>query len=246
MSDKNDLRNTIDDLPFPYKDEENFKSESWKIFQVISEFVSAFERLWKLGPAVSVFGSARIKEDHPYYELAEEIGYKLSCAGFAVITGGGGGVMEAANKGAKRGRSKSVGLNIELPHEQLPNEYQDISLSFKHFFSRKVMFVKFARAYIVLPGGYGTLDELAEILTLIQTQKSRKIPIIITRQSFWQGFLDWADDVMAKEGMIDKLDLELVKLIEDPDEIIEYLCKYYRDKGGFDISESEKELLSRL
>ena len=158
--------------------------ESWKIFQIMAEFVEGFERLAQIKPSVSLFGSARMAPEHPYYQLTEEIARGLSDAGFSVVSGGGPGLMEAANKGAFAGKSPSVGLNIALPQEQSANEYQDISLQFRHFFSRKVMFVKYASAYVVLPGGFGTLDELAEILTLVQTGKTRRIPIILVHKPF--------------------------------------------------------------
>lgn len=170
------------------------KREAWKVFQIIAEFVDGFEQLSHVRPAVSLYGSARLKEDHPDYQRAEAIALALSNAGFSVISGGGPGIMEAANKGAFKGSSSSIGLNIQLPHEQHSNPYQDISLNFRHFFARKVMFVKYATAYVVLPGGFGTLDELAEILTLVQTGKSRKIPIILVNEEFWSGLLDWFSD----------------------------------------------------
>ena len=165
--------------------------ESWKIFQIMAEFVEGFERLAQIKPSVSLFGSARMAPDHPYYQLTEEIARGLSDAGFSVVSGGGPGLMEAANKGAFAGKSPSIGLNIALPQEQGANDYQDISLHFRHFFSRKVMFVKYASAYVVLPGGFGTLDELAEILTLVQTGKTRRIPIILVHSPFWGGLLEW-------------------------------------------------------
>ena len=165
--------------------------ESWKIFQIMAEFVEGFERLARIKPSVSIFGSARTPPDSPDYLLAEDIARALSNAGFSVVSGGGPGIMEAANKGAQQGCSPSIGLNIQLPNEQFGNPYQDISLSFRHFFSRKVMFVKYAAAYVVLPGGFGTLDELAEILTLVQTGKTRRIPIILVNRPFWEGLIEW-------------------------------------------------------
>ena len=164
--------------------------ESWRVFGIMSEFVSATERLRDIHPAVSIFGSARTKHDHPYYKLTEEISRLLSDAGFSVISGGGPGIMEAANKGAFYGKSSSVGLNIQLPHEQHNNPYQNISQTFHHFFTRKVMFVKFASAYVVMPGGFGTMDELMEALTLVQTGKTRKMPIILVGSKFWGGMVE--------------------------------------------------------
>ena len=174
----------------PHADE-LMKRESWRMFQIMSEFVEGFEALAQIKPSVSIFGSARTPTQDKYYKLAEDIARLLSDSGFAVVSGGGPGIMEAANKGAYAGKSPSVGLNIQLPMEQTGNPYQDISLTFRHFFARKVMFVKYASAYVVLPGGFGTLDEFAEILTLVQTGKSRKIPIILVGSEFWKGLLDW-------------------------------------------------------
>jgi hypothetical protein len=184
--------------------------ESWRMFGIMAEFVEATERLAPVRPAVSIFGSARLGEDHPYYLQAERVARLLSDAGFSVICGGGPGVMEAASKGAYHGKSPSVGLNIQLPQEQQSNPYQDISLSFHHFFARKVMFVKFAAAYVVLPGGFGTLDELMEALTLIQTRKSRRIPLILMQADYWRGLLDWFRERLVSEGMIGAEDLDLL------------------------------------
>lgn len=202
--------------------------ESWKIFQVIAEFVEGYERLVHIKPSVSVFGSARTKPGDDYYTLAEIVGEKLSNAGFSVVTGGGPGTMEAVNKGAFKGSSLSVGLNIELPDHEITNEYQDISLRFRHFFTRKVMFVKYASAYVVLPGGYGTLDELAEILGLIQTNKTRRIPIILMRDPYWRGLFRWIQDTMLHDNMIDKEDLQLVQFVNEPDEAIEAIQNFYK------------------
>ncbi|MCA8967658.1 MAG: TIGR00730 family Rossman fold protein, partial [Planctomycetes bacterium] len=170
--------------PFRPHNEAALQRESWRVFQIMAEFVEGFERLSGTRPSVSIFGSARTPEDHPWYALTEDIARRLSDAGFAVVSGGGPGLMEAANKGAFAGKSLSVGLNIELPREQQANAYQDMSLNFRHFFSRKVMFVKYASAYVVLPGGFGTLDEFVEILTLVQTGKTRRIPIILVDSPF--------------------------------------------------------------
>jgi len=215
--------------------------ESWKVFQIMAEFVEGFERLDQISPSVSIFGSARTPPGHPYYVLAEDIARLLSDAGFAVVSGGGPGIMEAANKGAFDGKSPSVGLNINLPHEQAANPYQDISLSFKHFFSRKVMFVKYASAYVVLPGGFGTLDELAEILTLVQTGKSRHIPIILLGGPFWRGLLDWFKNTLVPEGMVSAADLELVQVVDDPRAALDAIFGYY-EKRGFTPSEQEQEM----
>ncbi len=177
--------------------------ESWRIFQIMAEFVEGFEKLCLIRPSVSIFGSSRTLPDDPWYLKAEQTARLLSDAGFSVVSGGGPGIMEAANKGAQAGKSPSIGVNIELPHEQVANEFQDISLHFRHFFARKVMFVKYASAYVVLPGGFGTLDELAEILTLVQTGKTRRIPIVLVGSAFWQGLLEWCRDAMIPAGAID-------------------------------------------
>ena len=190
--------------------------EAWRVLGIMAEFAAATERLRGMRPAVSMFGSARIRQGHPYYEKAEQIARLLSDAGFAVISGGGPGLMEAANRGAFAGKSPAIGLNILLPHEQGGNDFQDVSFDFRYFFARKMMFVRFASAYVVLPGGFGTLDELSECLTLVQTGKSRRIPIILVGRAFWQGFVDWAAATLVGEGMIDEKDLELMQVIEEP------------------------------
>ncbi len=219
--------------------------ESWKIFQIMAEFVEGFERLASIKPSVSIFGSARIRPDNPLYQLAEDIARGLSDAGFAVVSGGGPGIMEAANKGAFAGKSPSVGLNISLPNEQHANAYQDVSLVFHHFFSRKVMFVKYASAYVVLPGGFGTLDELAEILTLVQTGKGRAIPIILVHSPFWQGLLEWFEAVLVKEGMISPEDLALYSVVDSAQEAVDAIFNYYEARG-FEPTAEEKEKLIHL
>ncbi len=219
--------------------------ESWRVFEIMSEFVDSTERLKEISPAVSIFGSARTAPDHPYYKLAEDIARKLSDAGFSVISGGGPGIMEAANKGAFYGKSPSIGLNIQLPHEQHSNPYQDISQTFHHFFARKVMFVKFAAAYVVLPGGFGTMDELMEALTLVQTGKTRKIPIILVCSAFWQGMLDWFRSVMISEGMISAEDMELIQVIDTPVQVVEAIFKHYETRG-FEPSAQEREIQLNL
>ncbi len=219
--------------------------ESWKIFQIMAEFVEGFERLAPIWPAVSIFGSARTHRDDPNYKKAEEISRLLSDSGFAVISGGGPGIMEAVNKGGFMGKSHSIGLNIQLPHEQSDNEYQDIALHFRHFFSRKVMFVKYASAYVVLPGGFGTLDELAEILTLVQTGKTRKIPIILVNDKFWKGLLDWFRESLCEEGTISPEDLDLMHICNEPAEVVDAIFAHYEDRG-FEPSAKEKEILLEL
>jgi uncharacterized protein (TIGR00730 family) len=204
--------------------------ESWKIFQVIAEFVEGYERLIHTRPSVSIFGSARSKVDGPYYKLAENIGLQLSNAGYSIVTGGGPGSMEAVNKGAHRGKSLSIGLNIELPNQEPYNRFQDISLRFRHFFTRKVMFVKYAAAYVVLPGGFGTLDELAEILALEQTSKTRRIPIILVNEPFWRPLLQWFKNTLLTEGMIDEHDLYLWKFAETAEEVVAIIQNFYKGK----------------
>jgi uncharacterized protein (TIGR00730 family) len=224
---------------------EHSARESWRVFEIMAEFVEATERLKEISPAVSVFGSARTPPDHPYYQLTEEIARQLSNAGFSVISGGGPGIMEAANKGAYYGKSPSVGLNIQLPHEQNANAYQDISQTFQHFFARKVMFVKFAVAYVVMPGGFGTMDELMEALTLVQTGKTRRIPIILVCEPFWRGMLDWFRNVMIPEGMISPEDMDLMLVIDDPKQVVEAIFKYYESRG-FEPSPVEREIQLNL
>lgn len=215
--------------------------ESWHAFEIMAEFVGATESLKQITPAVSIFGSARTRPDHPYFKLAEEIACLLSDAGFSVISGGGPGIMEAANKGAYDGKSPSIGLNIMLPHEQTSNDYQDISINFQHFFMRKVMFVKYASAYVVLPGGFGTLDELMEVITLIQTGKSRKIPIILVCSDFWRGLMDWLQGKLVGEGMADTADLSLMQLIDEPKAIVDAIFKHYESRG-FELSPAERNV----
>ncbi|MBL8449015.1 MAG: TIGR00730 family Rossman fold protein [Dechloromonas sp.] len=219
--------------------------ESWRIFGIMSEFVEATERLSSIRPAVTVFGSARVPVGSPYYALTETIARLLSDSGFAVISGGGPGIMEAANKGAFDGKSPSVGLNIQLPHEQRANPYQDVSQTFRHFFARKYMFVRFASAYVVMPGGFGTLDELLEALTLIQTGKSRKIPIILVCSAFWAGLVDWFRDRLVEEKMIDTGDMDLIQVIDEPDRVVEAIFKHYEARS-FAPLPNEREMMLNL
>jgi uncharacterized protein (TIGR00730 family) len=200
------------------------------MFTIMAEFIEATEYLSEIRPAVSIYGSARLKPSSPHYKLAMQIARKLSDAGFAVISGGGPGIMEAANKGAHAGKAPSVGLNIELPHEQSGNQWQDISLRFRHFFTRKVTFVKNSDAVIVMPGGFGTLDELAEVLTLIQTKKSRHVPIILVGGEFWKGLLGWFKESLLPMGLINPGDMDLMQVIVDPDLVLEAVLKFYEDR----------------
>jgi uncharacterized protein (TIGR00730 family) len=219
--------------------------EAWRMLGIMSEFVTATERLQRIRPAVSLFGSARIKPGHPYYETAERIARLLSDAGFSIISGGGPGLMEAANRGAHAGRAPAVGLNILLPHEQTGNPWQDISHDFRYFFTRKMMFVRFASAYVVLPGGYGTLDELTEALTLVQTGKTRRIPIIMVGREFWQGLLDWMRGRLVAEGMISPADLDLMQVVDEPEAVVEAIFHHYEDLG-FEPSRTEREAMLNL
>jgi hypothetical protein len=199
--------------------------DSWRMFRIMAEFVDGFEALAKYHPAVSIFGSTRIKPGDEVYQRAEQIGKLLAENGFAVITGGGPGAMEAANKGAISAGGKSIGLNIELPLEQKPNPYTNITLNFRYFFVRKVMFVKYAVAYIILPGGFGTMDELLESITLIQTKKIKPFPVILVGSDYWKGFFEWIKEVVLKEEKISTADLDILQLIDEPGEIIKTIKK---------------------
>lgn len=223
----------------------NNAREAWRVFGIMSEFVEATDRLSVIQPAVTIFGSARIARDSPYYLLTEDIARRLSDSGFSVISGGGPGVMEAANKGAFAGKSLSVGLNIQLPHEQASNPYQDVSQTFRHFFTRKYMFVKFASAYVVMPGGFGTLDELLEALTLIQTKKTPRIPLILVGSEFWSGLIDWLQQRLVAEGMIDADDMDLIQIIDSPEQIVAAIFDHYQVRG-FSRLPGEHELLLNL
>jgi uncharacterized protein (TIGR00730 family) len=206
-------------------------NDSWAIFKIMSEFVNGYESMARIGPCVSIFGSARIKPDNKYYLLAEKIAYKISKAGYGVITGGGPGIMEAGNKGAHNGDGTSVGLNIELPFEQHHNPYidKDKNLNFDYFFVRKVMFVKYSQGFVVMPGGFGTLDELFEAITLIQTKKIGKFPIILVGTDFWSGLIDWINTVLIeKEKTIHLEDMNLIKIVDTEDEVVKALDDFYK------------------
>jgi uncharacterized protein (TIGR00730 family) len=214
---------------------------SWQMFTIMAEFIEATEYLSEIRPAVSIYGSARLKPSSPYYKLATQIARKLSDAGFAVISGGGPGIMEAANKGAHAGKAPSVGLNIELPHEQSGNQWQDISLRFRHFFTRKVTFVKNSDAVIVMPGGFGTLDELAEVLTLIQTKKSRHVPIILVGAEFWEGLLAWFKNSLTPMGLINPTDIDLMQVIDDPDQVLEAVLAFYEEREEAEVHPTKSD-----
>lgn len=205
-------------------------NDSWGIFKIMGEFVSGYEKLGEIGPCVSIFGSARTKPGSPYYELTVEIAEKIVEAGFGVITGGGPGIMEAGNKGAHQGGGSSVGLNIDLPFEQHENPYidRDKSLKFDYFFARKVMFVKYSQAFVVMPGGFGTLDELFEAITLMQTEKTDKFPIILVGSEFWSGLISWCKTTLLEQfGNISPEDIELFKIVDSPDEVVDIIEKFY-------------------
>lgn len=204
--------------------------DSWQIFKAISEFVEGFDRLAKIGPCVTIFGSARTKPDHKYYKLSEEIAEKLVKSGYGVVTGGGPGIMEAGNKGARQSGGKSVGLNIKLPFEQVPNPFvdPDKSINFDYFFARKVCFMKYSQGYIVMPGGFGTMDELFEALTLIQTKKIGRFPIVLVGSEYWKGLLDWLNQVMCEENRnINPEDMNLIKLVDTADDAIAVINEFY-------------------
>ena len=206
-------------------------NDSWAIFKIVGEFVNGYEKLSRIGPCVSIFGSARTKPDHKYYKLAEEVASKIVNHGYGVITGGGPGIMEAGNKGAYLAGGTSVGLNIELPFEQHDNPYidHDKSLDFDYFFVRKVMFVKYSQGFVVMPGGFGTLDELFEAITLIQTNKIEKFPIVLVSGEFWGGLLDWIKEtLLAKFSNISEGDLDLIHVVDTPDEVINILDNFYK------------------
>lgn len=204
-------------------------NDSWALFKIMSEFVEGYETMAKIGPCISVFGSARTQEDHPHYQMAVEVAERIVDAGYGVITGGGPGLMEAANRGAKNALGVSVGLNIDLPFEQFPNPYidNDKLINFQYFFVRKVIFVKYAQGFIVMPGGFGTLDELFEAITLIQTNKISRFPIVLVGKSFWEGLMDWIQDTLLREAYISDEDLFLFELVDTPEEAVAKINEFY-------------------
>jgi len=203
--------------------------ETWRVFRIMSEFVEGFESLKDLGPAITIFGSARTKKDEGSYKTTLKVAEMLARRGFAIISGGGPGIMEAANRGARLGKGVSVGLNIQLPAEQKSNRYQDKSLTFRHFFARKVMFVKYASGYIIMPGGFGTLDEFFESLTLIQTAKIRRFPVVLIGRKYWEGLIRWMEVTMVEETMISPEDLNMFYLTDSAEDGVEYIIKFHRD-----------------
>ncbi len=216
---------------FADKDFKEIKArDSWQIFKIMSEFVEGFEKMSRIGPCVSIFGSARTKPENKYYQLAEEIAYKLTLEGYGIITGGGPGIMEAANKGAKKGNGKSVGLNIVLPFEQKPNDFidHDKSINFDYFYVRKTIFLKYSQGFIGMPGGFGTMDELFEALTLVQTSKIAQFPVVLVGKDYWQGLLDWMKkDMLESENYIHAADLNLFKLVDTADEAVKHIVDFY-------------------
>ncbi len=218
--------------------------ESWHILGIISEFVEATEKLASIRPAVSIFGSARLKPGTEWYEWTVSLSRSLSDAGFAVVSGGGPGIMEAANKGAQEGRSPSIGLNIKLPMEEGHNDYQDISVDFRHFFARKVAFAKYASAFVAVPGGFGTLDELAEVLTLIQTGMGRRIPVILAGAAFWQPLVDWMRNQQLAEGLISADDLDLFLVTDNQSEVIDAIFDFYQTRSFEPTDQDDETLLS--
>lgn len=216
----------------PDRYEHGTESDLWSVFKIMGEFVEGYDKLLKIGPCVSVFGSARMKEGDPYFEMATDTAYKLTRKGFGVITGGGPGIMKAANKGARKGEGKSVGLNINLPFEQGPNEYVDPKylIDFNYFFARKVMFVKYAQGFVVFPGGFGTLDEFFEAMTLIQTRKITRFPVILVGTQYWAGLVDWIKNTLIEEGTVSPEDLDLFHLTDDVDDAVDRICTFYQKR----------------
>jgi len=207
------------------------REDPWRIFRIMAEFVDAFETLSAAGPAVTIFGSARLPPSDPYYKLAVTLGSRLAKQNLAVITGGGPGIMEAANRGAAKVKGKSVGLNIELPHEQEGNRFVNIPINFHYFFSRKVCFVKYSVAFIFMPGGFGTLDEFFELVTLVQTQRIPRFPLILVGKSFWKGLLAWIESTLEKNALISPEDNELFSITDDPDEVLAIIMEFRKRLG---------------
>jgi len=206
------------------------KSDTWRVFRIMAELVEGFEALNNIGPAVTIFGSARLAQGSPYYNKCLKVAENLAKDGFAVISGGGSGIMEAANKGAQNANGTSVGLNIELPMEQTPNLYQDVKVEFRYFFVRKLMFVKYAVGYVIFPGGFGTIDELFEALTLIQTKKIRGFPVVLVGKDYWSGLIDWMKKSVLAAGSISPEDLDFMHIVDEPEEVCAIINKRYKDR----------------
>ncbi len=220
----------------PYADASFLETDAWRALRIMGEFVDGFDALARLGPAVSIFGSARTPSVDPMYRTAQRLGGLIAQRGYTVITGGGPGIMEAANKGAQEAGGFSVGLAIELPHEQSTNRWCDLAINFRYFFVRKTMFVKYAQAFVIFPGGYGTLDELFEALTLVQTGKIEHFPIVLYGRAYWQGMLGWIEDVLVEEGKINALDRQLVQLTDDIDEIVDIIVESFEDEARAQVN----------
>ena len=214
-------------MVYEYEINELAKEESWRLFRIMGELVEGFDKLSNLGPAVSFYGSARLKSDDKVFMQTEEIAYRLGKLGFAIITGGGPGIMEAANKGALRAETKSIGLNIELPQEQVCNNYTTKSITFRHFYARKLMLVKYATAFIIMPGGLGTLDELTEVLTLIQTRKIKPFPVVLFDSTYWKGFLDWLRGTVIAKDLVSEGDFNLLRICDETDAVIDIVQEWY-------------------
>ncbi|HLD83222.1 MAG TPA: TIGR00730 family Rossman fold protein [Candidatus Omnitrophota bacterium] len=221
MVDKREKKNIKDDFT---------KEDTWRLFRIMSEFVEGFEVLSDIGRAVSIFGSSRIKPSNKYYKLAEETAYLLAKEGYAIITGSGPAIMEAANKGARKAGGRSVGLNIQIPEVQKSNKYVDTLLDFRYFFVRKVMFVKYAKAFVIMPGGYGTLDEFTEAINLIQTERIPKFPVVLFGSEYWKGMLDWLKDMVLKNGSISPQDLDIFTVVDEPKEVVSVIKKFYEPR----------------
>jgi uncharacterized protein (TIGR00730 family) len=239
-------------LAAPYADTSFLDTDAWRALRIVGEFVEGFDSLARLGPAVTIFGSARTKPTHPNYKKAEELAAKFAQRGITVITGGGPGIMEAANKGALEAGGESVGLGIELPHEQSINEYCTLALNFRYFFVRKTMFVKYAQGFVIFPGGYGTFDELFESLTLVQTGKINHFPVVLWGTEYWKPMIDWLEDPVAQAGMIASDDLKLFRMTDDNDEVVEIIERSFtaadaerleveRSPAGAEPAEAVKE-----
>jgi len=214
-------------MSYEYEINDLAKEDSWRMFRIIGELVEGFDKLTGIEPAVSIYGSARIKEGDALFDKTTEIARKLGETGFAIITGGGPGVMKAANKGALEAGVTSIGLNIELPEEQEPNPFTNKSITFRHFFARKIMLVKYASAFVIMPGGLGTLDELTEVLTLMQTHKIRPFPVILFDTAFWKGFMEWLHRCVLDHGFVSEEDLNLMRICDDPETVVEIVQQWY-------------------
>jgi uncharacterized protein (TIGR00730 family) len=214
-------------MPYEYEINELAKEESWRMFRIIGEFVEGFDSLSGIEPAITIYGSARLEVDEKLYAATEEIAYRLGQLGFSIVTGGGPGVMAAANKGALKAGVKSIGLNISLPEEQMCNDYANKVITFDHFFTRKVMLVKYAIAFVIMPGGLGTLDEVTEVLTLMQTHKIKPFPIVLYNTEFWEGFLDWLRSTVLSRKYISESDFDLLRVLDSPEDVVEAIRKWY-------------------